>query len=133
MAKSTFLTLSLLLVSAPAAAIRLSCGLEHAPAGPTYVELDTSTNTTQIVYPGTSGILDGRITRIFKAGNGTDAYNLVFNKLRRPYEGQEWEFVLHRNDGSWILFGVGYSTVSGVRHLASTKGEHAAHCVATEA
>ena len=133
MIRRTALAFSLLLITFPCQAAKLSCNLEESLIGPTYIELDTSTKVARILYPGLAGILDGHISRISKAGNGTDSYNLTFNDLPAPYNEQTWEFVLHRNSGDWYLFGSGYETIDGTRHLSSNRGQYSANCVSIEA
>jgi hypothetical protein len=117
-----------LLLTGQALALTLSCQVKSELSGPTHLELNTTNGTARIIYPGFFGIIDGRISLVSKAGNGTDSYNLLFSGMQDPYAEELWEFVLHRNTGAWTLFGVGYKSVNGVRHLLSTHGIHTASC-----
>lgn len=122
--------LAVALLPGIAHATKVECAFEKSLTGPEYLELDTQAKVASILYPGLTGILRGKVTRISKSGDGSDAYNLSFTDLKWPFKGKEseWEFVLHRNGGQWMLLGAGYSIAEGRQYLSSSKGDHRAKC-----
>ncbi|MBT9161419.1 MAG: hypothetical protein DDT26_02725 [Dehalococcoidia bacterium] len=119
----------LALLPMPSWALKLSCSLPRNVQGLTYIELDTETSSARAVFPGLLGVVDGEITLTSVSGNGTDGYNLLFQGIADAPEGQEFEFVMHRNSGDWTLFGVGYKLIDGRRHVSSFLGQHSPRCV----
>lgn len=110
---------------------QIECTIKSHLVGPTDIQFDTDKKTVEIAFPGPVGILHGQITRISKSANGTDAYNFVFSDLPKKWVGgdDEWEFLLHRNSGAFVIYGVGYVFVNGKPYLTSIHPMHTAYCI----
>lgn len=113
----------------PAHAKTVFCSVETSDLGaPTYVTWDDTTKIAKISYP-VDGTLVGKLTLVSRGGSGNDAVNLSFTDIPLPWKDSEWEFIVHEPiDGKFVVLGVGYKVIDGIKHMNSWRGLYDAQC-----
>lgn len=126
----SLLPLLALLALPQAHAKTVFCKVDQSNSGmaPTYVTWDNTTKVAKVSYP-VEGTLVGRLTLTSQGGSGNESVNLSFTNIPKPWHDSEWEFIVHEPfKGDFVVIGVGYKVVDGVKYLNSSRGLYDAKC-----
>lgn len=110
------IAISALLMIGGAQGAVVSCKISPTDFGPSSISWDDSTKVAKI-YSSAYGTLSGRVKNTaFDRGSGK-VVNLSFTLLPPEWKQSEWEFVIQRATSGFVVEGVAYVTVKGVRYL----------------
>lgn len=94
----------------------LTCRISPTDYGPSTVTWDDVALTAKIFNP-IYGTLPGRVSKLPFDQSSGKVVNLSFTSIPPVWKQSEWEFVVQRATSGFVIEGVAYVTVKGVRYL----------------